>query len=103
IPPPAGGVQAIAALAHVAGRKAQIHAHAGRQVDRARNASSTVRNMIASNPAPMRSRSPLVSASSRAVSVAGAGRCARALNALPPLIGLRSRPCLDAGFGHETT
>src|SRR5881396_553491 len=48
--------------------QAQIYPYTGRQVDHARKASSTVRNVVPSTPAPMRSRSPVASTSSRAVS-----------------------------------
>src|ERR1700688_2321078 len=51
--------QAVKALAHVAGRQAQIHPHARRQVDHARKAANTVRSVAWSTPEPMRSRSPV--------------------------------------------
>ena len=47
-----------------------IHPHAGRQLNHARNAANTLRNAVASTPAPIRSRSPVVSTSSRSSSVA---------------------------------
>src|SRR6267143_145324 len=53
-------VQAVEASAHIAGAQTQIHAHAGRQVNHRRTASSTRRNVASSTPLPMRSRSPLV-------------------------------------------
>jgi len=39
--------------------QAKIHPHAGRKMDHIRRASSTVRNVVASTPAPMRNRSPV--------------------------------------------
>jgi hypothetical protein len=41
-------------FAHVARRETHIHPHAGRQVDHARRASSTMRNVAASTPVLMR-------------------------------------------------
>jgi hypothetical protein len=43
-------VQTVEALAHVAQRLSQIHPHAGRQVDHARNASNTARNVAPPTP-----------------------------------------------------
>jgi len=59
-------VQPVEALAHVAGRGAQIHAHAGRQMyhARSRKTLSRVRSVIASAPGAMRRRSPEASTSS---------------------------------------
>src|SRR5436305_14903495 len=67
-------VQTVKALAHVARRQAQVHTHAGWQVDHARNTSSTVRKVAASTPALMRSRSPVANASSSAASAARSSR-----------------------------
>src|SRR5207248_9701824 len=57
-------VQTIEALAHVARRQAQIHSHAGWQVEHPRSTSSTVRRVVMSTPAPMRNRSPVANTSS---------------------------------------
>src|SRR5471030_1696365 len=85
---PHQGVQPVKALAHVAGRKAQIHPHAGWQVNHTRNASSTVRKVTASTPAPIRSRSPVASTSSRLASAAGScltpPRSTKAKRTAPP-------------------
>src|ERR1039458_9142086 len=53
-------MQAIEALAHVAGRGAEIDAHTGRQVHHARSRSTlnTVRKVATSVPGAIRKRSP---------------------------------------------
>src|SRR5205807_4059784 len=61
-------LQTVKTLAHIARRQAQIHPHAGWQVDHARKTSSTARKVAVSTPAPMRSRSPVGNTSSSAAS-----------------------------------
>jgi hypothetical protein len=59
-------IQPVEALAHIAGRQAQIHPHAGRQLNhtRSRNTPSTIRNVAASTPGAICIRSPVARTSS---------------------------------------
>src|SRR5215475_5235816 len=57
-------LQTVKALAHIARREAEVHPHAGRQVDHPRSTFSTIRNVVMSTPGLMRSRSPVASTSS---------------------------------------
>src|SRR5512140_2942401 len=67
-------LQTVEALAHIARRKAEVHPHAGWQVDHLRSASSTVRKVVISTPGPMRNRSPVANTSSSAASAMRSGR-----------------------------
>ena len=60
-------LQTVETAPHIAGAQAQIHAHAGRQVDHPRTASSTIRSVAASAWLVIRSRSPFLSTNSSAV------------------------------------
>src|SRR5580704_4388691 len=71
-------VQAVKALAHVAGRSAEIDAHAGRQVhhQRSRSTFNTVRRVVASAPGAMRRRSPEARISSSGANRSAPDGCA---------------------------
>jgi hypothetical protein len=56
---PYQGMQPVEAFAHITRSQAQIEAHAGRQVNHFRSASSAVRKTAAFTPMPIRSRSPV--------------------------------------------
>src|SRR5450755_607542 len=69
-------MQPIEAAPHIARRRRQVHAHAGRQMDHrgSRNTLNTSRSVTASMPGAIRSRSPEARTTSTAATAAGALR-----------------------------